>query len=156
MHLLGLVSHGGVHSHIEHLQALLRFAPERTWIHAFTDGRDVSPHAAEHDLAELPAERIATVAGRYYAMDRDQRWERTQKAFDAIVEGEGEHADDPVAAVRASYERGITDEFIEPTVLDGRPEARAGRRGDLLQLPPRPRAPADEAAARRPASTSPR
>ena len=125
VHLLGLVSHGGVHSHIEHLQALLRFAPERTWIHAFTDGRDVSPHAAEHDLAELPAERIATVAGRYYAMDRDQRWERTQKAFDAIVEGKGEHADDPVAAVRASYERGITDEFIEPTVLDGRP--RLGR-----------------------------
>ena len=125
VHLLGLVSHGGVHSHIEHLQALLRFAPERTWIHAFTDGRDVSPHAAEHDLAELPAERIATVCGRYYAMDRDQRWDRTQKAFDAIVEGKGEHAEDPVAAVRASYERGITDEFIEPTVLDGRP--RLGR-----------------------------
>jgi 2,3-bisphosphoglycerate-independent phosphoglycerate mutase len=125
VHLLGLVSHGGVHSHIEHLQALLRFAPERTWIHAFTDGRDVSPHAAEHDLAELPAERIATVSGRYYAMDRDQRWERTQRAFDAIVAGKGEHAEDPVAAVRASYERGITDEFIEPTVLDGRP--RLGR-----------------------------
>ena len=125
VHLLGLVSRGGVHSHLEHLQALLRFAPERTWIHAFTDGRDVSPHAAEHDLAELPAERVATVAGRYYAMDRDQRWERTQKAFDAIVEGRGEHADDPVAAVRASYEQGVTDEFIEPTVLDGRP--RLGR-----------------------------
>ena len=121
VHLLGLVSRGGVHSHIEHLQALLRFAPERTWIHAFTDGRDVSPHAAEHDLAELPAERVATVAGRYYAMDRDRRWERTQKAFDAIVEGRGEHADDPVAAVRASYAKGVTDEFIEPTVLDGRP-----------------------------------
>jgi 2,3-bisphosphoglycerate-independent phosphoglycerate mutase len=120
VHLLGLVSHGGVHSHIDHLQALLRFAPERTWIHAFTDGRDVSPHAAEHDLAELPADRIATVAGRYYAMDRDQRWERTQKAFDAIVEGEGELADDPVEAVRANYERGITDEFVEPTVLQGR------------------------------------
>jgi 2,3-bisphosphoglycerate-independent phosphoglycerate mutase len=121
VHLLGLVSHGGVHSHIDHVKALLRFAPERTWIHAFTDGRDVSPHAAEHDLAELPAERIATVAGRYYAMDRDGRWERTQRAYDAIVEGEGEHADDPVAAVVASYERGVTDEFIEPTVIDGRP-----------------------------------
>jgi 2,3-bisphosphoglycerate-independent phosphoglycerate mutase len=125
VHLLGLVSRGGVHSHLDHLQALLRFAPERTWIHAFTDGRDVSPHAAEHDLAELPGERVATVAGRYYAMDRDQRWERTQKAFDAIVAGEGEHADDPVAAVRASYERGITDEFVEPTVLDGRPRLGA-------------------------------
>ena len=121
VHLLGLVSHGGVHSHIEHLQALLRFAPERTWVHAFTDGRDVSPHAAEHDLAELPAERIATVAGRYFAMDRDKRWERTQRAYDAIVEGTGERADDPVEAVKASYERGVTDEFIEPVVLEGRP-----------------------------------
>ncbi|MGZ6727639.1 MAG: 2,3-bisphosphoglycerate-independent phosphoglycerate mutase, partial [Gaiellaceae bacterium] len=121
VHLLGLVSHGGVHSHIEHVKALLRFAPERTWIHAFTDGRDVSPHAAEHDLAELPVDRIATVAGRYYAMDRDGHWERTERAYDAIVDGEGEHADDPVAAVKASYERDITDEFIEPTVIDGRP-----------------------------------
>jgi 2,3-bisphosphoglycerate-independent phosphoglycerate mutase len=121
VHLLGLVSHGGVHSHIDHLEALLRFAPERTWIHAFTDGRDVSPHAAEHDLAELPADRIATVAGRYYAMDRDQRWERTERALAAIVEGEGEHADDAVAAVHASYEQGVTDEFVEPVVIGGRP-----------------------------------
>ena len=121
VHLLGLVSHGGVHSHIDHLEALLRFAPERTWIHAFTDGRDVSPHAAEHDLAELPADRIATVAGRYYAMDRDQHWERTDRALAAIVEGKGQHADDAVAAVRASYEQGVTDEFIEPVVIDGRP-----------------------------------
>ena len=94
MHLLGLVSHGGVHSHIEHLQALLELArrqgmEERTWIHAFTDGRDVSPTSAVSDLAELPAERIATVVGRYYAMDRDQRWERTQKALDAIMLGVG-------------------------------------------------------------------
>jgi 2,3-bisphosphoglycerate-independent phosphoglycerate mutase len=126
VHLLGLVSHGGVHSHIDHLQALLRFAPERTWIHAFTDGRDVSPTSAARDLAELPPDRIATVAGRYYAMDRDQRWDRTQRAFDAIVNGEGEHADDPIAAVEASYERGVTDEFIEPVVLDGRPRLRPG------------------------------
>jgi 2,3-bisphosphoglycerate-independent phosphoglycerate mutase len=84
VHLLGLVSHGGVHSHIDHLQALLRFAPDRTWIHAFTDGRDVSPHAAVDDLAELPVNRIATVCGRYYAMDRDQRWERTDRAYRAI------------------------------------------------------------------------
>ncbi|HEY2073320.1 MAG TPA: 2,3-bisphosphoglycerate-independent phosphoglycerate mutase, partial [Gaiellaceae bacterium] len=121
VHLLGLVSHGGVHSHIDHVQALLRFAPEKTWIHAFTDGRDVSPHSAVHDLAELPVDRIATVAGRYYAMDRDKRWDRTERALDAIVNGTGEHADDPVAAVQASYDRGITDEFIEPTVIDGRP-----------------------------------
>jgi 2,3-bisphosphoglycerate-independent phosphoglycerate mutase len=121
VHLLGLVSHGGVHSHIDHLQALLTFAPEKTWIHAFTDGRDVEPTSAVHDLAELPVGRIATVAGRYYAMDRDNRWDRTDSALRAIVDGEGEHAGDPIAAVRASYDRGINDEFIEPVVIDGRP-----------------------------------
>jgi 2,3-bisphosphoglycerate-independent phosphoglycerate mutase len=121
VHLLGLVSHGGVHSHIDHLQALLTIAPEKTWIHAFTDGRDVSPTSAVRDLAELPVDHIATVAGRYYAMDRDNRWDRTERALRAIVSGEGEHADDPIAAVQASYDRGITDEFIEPVVIDGRP-----------------------------------
>jgi len=126
-HLLGLVSYGGVHSHIDHVRALLRFAPEKTWVHAFTDGRDVSPHSAVNDLAELPADRIATVAGRYYAMDRDARWERTQRAFDAIVDGTGEHAEDPVEAVRRSYERGVTDEFIEPVVLTGRPRLDLAR-----------------------------
>ncbi len=126
VHLLGLVSHGGVHSHIEHLRALLSFAPEKTWIHAFTDGRDVSPHAAADDLASLPTERISTVCGRYYAMDRDQRWERTDRALAAITQGEGDHATDPVAAVRASYERGVTDEFIEPVVIDGRPRLEHG------------------------------
>jgi 2,3-bisphosphoglycerate-independent phosphoglycerate mutase len=121
VHLLGLVSHGGVHSHIDHVKALLRFAPEKTWIHAFTDGRDVSPHAAVHDLAELPGDRIATVVGRYYAMDRDKRWDRTERAIDAIVHGRGAHASDPIAAVQESYDRDITDEFIEPVVIDGRP-----------------------------------
>jgi 2,3-bisphosphoglycerate-independent phosphoglycerate mutase len=132
VHLLGLVSYGGVHSHIDHLRALLALAEqegmdEHTWIHAFTDGRDVSPHSAADDLAELPAARIATVCGRYYAMDRDQRWERTDRALRAIRDAEGEHADDPVAAVRASYERGITDEFVEPIVLDGRPRFDPGK-----------------------------
>ena len=126
VHLLGLVSYGGVHSHVAHLRALLELAhaegmTERTWVHAFTDGRDVSPTAAVRDLAELPAERIATVCGRYYAMDRDQRWERTDRALGAIRQGEGVQADDPVAAVHASYDRGVTDEFVEPVVLDGRP-----------------------------------
>jgi 2,3-bisphosphoglycerate-independent phosphoglycerate mutase len=120
-HLLGLVSYGGVHSHIDHLRALLRFAPERTWIHAFTDGRDVSPTSAVRDLAELPLDRVATVVGRYYAMDRDQRWERIQRAFDAICLGAGEQAEDPIEAVRRSYERGITDEFIEPIRVSGSP-----------------------------------
>jgi 2,3-bisphosphoglycerate-independent phosphoglycerate mutase len=121
VHVLGLVSYGGVHSHIDHLRALLRFAPEKTWIHAFTDGRDVSPHAALKDLAELPADRVATVTGRYYAMDRDQHWDRTQRALDAILGGEGTRAEDALEAVRRSYERGVTDEFIEPVVLEGRP-----------------------------------
>jgi 2,3-bisphosphoglycerate-independent phosphoglycerate mutase len=121
VHLLGLVSHGGVHSHIDHLQALLEFAPDRTWVHAFTDGRDVSPHSALHDLAELPIDRVATVAGRYYAMDRDERWERTELALDAIVSGRGPHDSDPLHAVQASYDAGVTDEFIVPTVIDGRP-----------------------------------
>jgi 2,3-bisphosphoglycerate-independent phosphoglycerate mutase len=126
VHLLGLVSHGGVHSHIDHLQALLRFAPEKTWIHAITDGRDVSPTASIRDLAELPADRIATVVGRYWAMDRDQRWERTQRAFDALTQGVGAHAADPLAAVQASYDAGVTDEFIEPIVLDGTPRIEPG------------------------------
>ena len=126
VHLLGLVSRGGVHSHMEHVQALLRFAPEKTWLHAFTDGRDVSPHAALADLAELPEDRIATVVGRYYAMDRDERWERTQLAYDAITQGTGTNAVDVGAAVQASYDAGITDEFIEPIVLAGTPRLEAG------------------------------
>jgi 2,3-bisphosphoglycerate-independent phosphoglycerate mutase len=126
VHLLGLVSHGGVHSHIDHLQALLRFAPEKTWIHAFTDGRDVSPTSAIRDLALLPQDRIATVTGRYYAMDRDARWDRTQRAFDAIVNRVGVTAADPLAAVQASYDAGITDEFIEPVVVDGAPALEPG------------------------------
>ena len=125
-HLLGLVSYGGVHSHMDHLKALLRFAPEKTWIHAFTDGRDVSPHSAVRDLAELPTDRIATVAGRYYAMDRDQRWDRTDKALAAIVQGEGVPGSDPVQGVQRSYDEGVTDEFIEPVVLEGRPRLTKG------------------------------
>jgi 2,3-bisphosphoglycerate-independent phosphoglycerate mutase len=126
VHLLGLVSYGGVHSHVEHLRALLELAAreemaERTWVHAFTDGRDVSPTAAVRDLAELPDERIATVAGRYYAMDRDRRWERTQLALDAIVRGTDPAAAHAVAAVEASYEAGVTDEFVVPVALAGRP-----------------------------------
>jgi 2,3-bisphosphoglycerate-independent phosphoglycerate mutase len=136
VHLLGLVSHGGVHSHIDHLQALLRFAPEKTWIHAFTDGRDVSPHAAVDDLARLPTDRIATVSGRYYAMDRDQHWDRTDRAFDAICNGVGEEADDPVEAVRKSYERGVTDEFVEPIVHRGRPRLEHGNAAIFFNFRP--------------------
>jgi len=131
VHLLGLVSHGGVHSHIEHLRALLELAgrremADRTWVHAFTDGRDVSPHASVADLAELPPDRIATVCGRYYAMDRDRRCERTDRAYRAICLGEGHVASDPIAAVQESYARGVSDEFIEPTVISGRPRLQPG------------------------------
>jgi 2,3-bisphosphoglycerate-independent phosphoglycerate mutase len=121
VHLLGLVSHGGVHSHIDHARALLRFAPERTWLHAFTDGRDVSPTSAASDLAELPLDRLSTIVGRYYAMDRDQRWERTEIAFGAITRGVGAETTDPIAAIRSSYGHGVTDEFLEPIVVANRP-----------------------------------
>jgi 2,3-bisphosphoglycerate-independent phosphoglycerate mutase len=126
VHLLGLVSYGGVHSHVNHLRGLLGLAEregmaERTYVHAFTDGRDVSPTSSRADLAELVAEgaRIVTVSGRYYAMDRDGRWERTERALAAIVAGEGRHAESPGAAIEASYAAGLTDEFIEPVVLPG-------------------------------------
>jgi 2,3-bisphosphoglycerate-independent phosphoglycerate mutase len=137
VHLLGLVSNGGVHSHIEHLRALLELARRRgmvddTWLHVFTDGRDVSPHASVRDLATLPAERIATVVGRYYAMDRDERWERTDRAVAAIIDAVGEPAEDPVAAVRASYDRGVTDEFVEPVVLEGRPRLDPAKDGVIV------------------------
>jgi 2,3-bisphosphoglycerate-independent phosphoglycerate mutase len=126
VHLLGLVSHGGVHSHIDHLKALLELARRQamyvyTYITAFTDGRDVSPHAAAEDLAELPADRIATISGRYYAMDRDKRWERTDRALDAMLNGTDETVDDPVEAIRRSYDAGVTDEFVVPIALAGRP-----------------------------------
>ncbi len=126
VHLLGLVSYGGVHSHIDHLRALLRFAPEKTWIHALTDGRDVSPHSAVHDLAELPTDRIASVAGRYYAMDRDERWERTQRAYDAIVCSTPVTTADPVTYVQQQYDAGVTDEFVEPVHFENRPGIEPG------------------------------
>jgi 2,3-bisphosphoglycerate-independent phosphoglycerate mutase len=115
-----------VHSHIDHLRALLELArrqgmEDQTFIHAFTDGRDVSPTSAADDLAELPVDRIATVVGRYYAMDRDQRWERTEKALGALVAPDGRTAKDPIAEIRRSYDEGVTDEFIEPIVIDGQP-----------------------------------
>jgi 2,3-bisphosphoglycerate-independent phosphoglycerate mutase len=127
-HLLGLVSPGGVHSSMEHLYALLRMARDRglrnVFVHAFTDGRDTPPQGGlgyvqelETFLEEHHAGRIATLSGRYYAMDRDKRWDRVKLAHDALVRGIGEKAPDAVSAVRASYERQITDEFIKPTVI---------------------------------------
>jgi 2,3-bisphosphoglycerate-independent phosphoglycerate mutase len=124
---MGLLSDGGVHSHITHLYALLELAKrqeiEKVYIHAFLDGRDVSPtsglgfvsHCVE-TCQRLGVGQLASVMGRYYAMDRDQRWERVQKAYDAIVCGEAPFAEDPVAAVQASYDAGVTDEFMLPVV----------------------------------------
>jgi 2,3-bisphosphoglycerate-independent phosphoglycerate mutase len=130
VHLLGLVSYGGVHSHIDHLRALLELAQreemaERTWIHAFTDGRDVSPTSAVHDLAELPDERISSVSGRYYAMDRDKRWDRTERALDVVLHRctptlMAKDTDIAITAVQQSYDEGVTDEFIVPACFDGR------------------------------------
>jgi 2,3-bisphosphoglycerate-independent phosphoglycerate mutase len=128
VHLLGLVSYGGVHSHIDHLRALVELARrkgvgERTFVHAFTDGRDVSPTAAAGDLRVLLDEgvHVATVVGRYYAMDRDGRWERTQRALDALLGGAADVVDDVVDAVERSYARGVTDEFLEPIRTAGAP-----------------------------------
>ena len=137
-----------MHSHLDHLLALLELArrqgmEERTWIHAFTDGRDVSPHAGATELARCRrsgSPRLSAATTRWTATTAA---ERTERACAAILSGEGTEATDPVAAVRASYEAGVTDEFVEPVVLAGRPRLAPGaRRGDLLQLPPRPRPPA--------------
>ncbi len=129
LHLYGLLSDGGVHSHIDHLYALLQMAKDkglhRVYIHCFLDGRDVSPTSGKGIVLELAAKcaalgvgKIATVMGRYYAMDRDKRWERVQMAYDAMVYGEGNHNADPVDAVARSYANNVTDEFVEPVVCD--------------------------------------
>jgi 2,3-bisphosphoglycerate-independent phosphoglycerate mutase len=128
LHLLGLVGEGGVHAHTRHLLALIDAAHnhgvQKILVHAFTDGRDTSPTSAiefikpiEERLASLPKARIATVSGRYYAMDRDHRWERTQKAFDVIVHAQGPTAPSASQAITSSYGHEITDEFILPTVI---------------------------------------
>lgn len=130
LHLMGLVSDGGVHSHLTHLLALVKMAKEQglknIYIHAFLDGRDVGPKTAagylkqlQQALKEIGAGRIATVSGRYYPMDRDKRWERVERGYRAIVLGEGKLAADPIAAVEASYAAGVTDEFVEPIVIEG-------------------------------------
>ena len=137
VHLLGLVSDGGVHSDQDHLHALLRCIAERDLeavTHAFTDGRDTSPTGGEEYLQTLQSVvddvgtgDVATVSGRYYAMDRDLNWERTKRAYDAIVDRDADHvAPDPVAAVRNSYDRGETDEFVEPTLVEGGPPLADG------------------------------
>ena len=127
LHLLGLVSNGGVHSHINHLKAIIDVCKNEdltdVFIHAFTDGRDCDPKSGLGFLKELQLHlntavgKIASVSGRYYAMDRDKRWERIQLAYDALVNGNGEKATDAIAAIENSYSKNVTDEFIKPTVI---------------------------------------
>ena len=130
LHLLGLLSDGGVHSHIEHLLALICMAKvkglTKIYVHAFLDGRDVGPktaleyiHELEDGMAQIGVGKIATVSGRYYAMDRDKRWERVERAYKALVLGEGGKAASAAAGVEASYAAGVTDEFVEPFTVDG-------------------------------------
>jgi len=132
LHLMGLASDGGVHSLLTHLYALLEMSKkqnvEQVFVHCFMDGRDTPPESGagyieqiQKEMRQIGAGKIATVSGRYYAMDRDKRWDRVERAFNAMVLGKGEKSDDPVAAVKRSYERGVTDEFIEPvTIVDAR------------------------------------
>src|SRR6202161_2270259 len=161
LHLLGLVSDGGVHSHIKHLFALLEMARENkvknVFVHCFMDGRDTPPHSGidflrqlEQKMRELGVGQIATVSGRYYAMDRDNRWERIEKAYRAIVHGDSEAKfADPIAAVRANYEKGSPRQTHHPPRHSHRACARKASRPPrhysrrrcrhLLQLPRGPR-----------------
>jgi 2,3-bisphosphoglycerate-independent phosphoglycerate mutase len=129
LHLMGLISDGQVHSSQEHLYALLRMAKlrglQRVYVHCFLDGRDTPPASAygyvealQVKCGEIGCGRIASLVGRYYAMDRDKRWERTERAYKLLVNAEGERAIDPVEAIKRSYERGLTDEFVEPIVVE--------------------------------------
>lgn len=143
LHFMGLVSDGGVHSHLRHLQALCQMAKSHQagefFVHAFTDGRDTSPQGGIHYLSELEATlsetggKLASITGRYYAMDRDKRWERIGKAYKALVHGEGAYTETPLKALEDSYAAGVTDEFIEPiiTTVNGQPMAKV-EEGDVV------------------------
>ena len=128
LHLMGLCSDGGVHSLLTHLYALLKMAKqekvEQVFVHCFMDGRDTPPESGagyveqlQQQMRQIQVGKIASVSGRYYAMDRDKRWDRVERAYGALVLGNGEKSTDPVAAIRRSYERGTTDEFIEPVTI---------------------------------------
>ena len=136
LHVMGLVSDGGVHSHITHLFALVEMAKRRgldnVYIHCFMDGRDTPPESGKGYIEQLQAHldklgfgKIATISGRFYAMDRDNIWDRVQKAYEALVDGKGIEESDPIEAMQNSYDKGVTDEFVIPTVLTdgGKPVA---------------------------------
>lgn len=135
LHLYGLVSTGGVHSSFDHVKALVKMAAQnglkKVYVHAFLDGRDTPPKSAVEFLAQLEAElkacglpQIATISGRYWAMDRDNRWERVEKAYNALLLGEGEKAQNSDAAIKASYAKDVTDEFVEPTITNADADSR--------------------------------
>ncbi len=144
LHIIGLLGTGGVHSHMNHEKALLDLAKrnglDRVFVHAFTDGRDTMPQSGlgymldlERDMAKLGVGRVATVTGRYYAMDRDKRWERTKIAYDAMVSGEGRPAASAQAAIQRSYDEDVTDEFIRPAVVfDGDAPVATVQAGDSI------------------------
>ena len=128
LHILGLLSDGGVHSHIRHLYGLLELAKrkdfEDVYVHCFMDGRDTPPASGESYIVKLEEKmrekgvgKIATISGRFYSMDRDKRWQRVQKAYDALVNGEGNKATSAVSAIESSYQKEVFDEFVEPTVI---------------------------------------
>ncbi|MBO4472947.1 MAG: 2,3-bisphosphoglycerate-independent phosphoglycerate mutase, partial [Clostridia bacterium] len=129
LHFMGLLSSGGVHSHIDHLKGLLKAAKaegvEKVFVHCFMDGRDVSPTSGVGFMQEIcdfideigSTAKVATITGRFYAMDRDNAWDRVQKAYDMLTMGEGVKERCPVEAMKKSYENGVTDEFVLPTVL---------------------------------------
>ncbi|MEL7834128.1 2,3-bisphosphoglycerate-independent phosphoglycerate mutase [Fodinibius sp. Rm-B-1B1-1] len=135
IHIMGLFSDGGVHSHNNHLFALLDFAQktgiDNTYVHAFTDGRDTSPHGGlnylkefENKAGEIGSGEIASIVGRYYAMDRDNRWERTKLAYDLLVHGEGEQFSNATEALQSSYNEDVTDEFVKPKLINNSPDSR--------------------------------
>jgi len=146
LYLIGLVSDGQVHSSQEHLYALLKMAKarglDRVFVHCFLDGRDTPPTsgaayvaALQEQIEKIGCGQIATIVGRYYAMDRDKRWERTRRAYDLLVHGSGEGATNPIAAIQRSYEKGIGDEFVEPIVVEnelGRPRALLADRDGVI------------------------
>lgn len=145
LHFFGLLSDGGVHSHIEHLKALLDMAAkkqlERVYVHCFMDGRDTPPRSGANfirelvkKMRELQCGKVATISGRYFAMDRDNRWDRVKTAWDAIVAGTGQAAEDPVQAVLDAYQRDETDEFIKPVVMreNGKPVAKVADNDGII------------------------
>ncbi len=151
LHIMGLLSDGGVHSHIRHLFALLELAKrkdfEDVYVHCFMDGRDTPPASGETYIAELEEKmkekgvgKIATISGRFYAMDRDKRWQRIEKAYNALVNGEGEKATSSISALESSYQKEVFDEFIEPTVImnNDAPVATIGKHDSVIFFNYRP------------------